>query len=313
MRDAGHLDIGPLRFLLRLGSAGTVRYSAPAYAGFFLPPGDLASPEAEFGSPAAQGGRDRPLCELPVEIVRRAAPIPSREPLWSGGKNWAVWEDGADLICCAGFHAREHARFECRVARDLSRAELALDPGLEGAGPETYESPLRYPVDQILSWGMLSRIGGALLHAAVAVRDGVGWVFAGRSGAGKSTLSALCHAEGFRILNDDRVLVFRRHDEWKVAGTPWHGSGRFAEAAEVPLGGIFFLRRAAEDRLESISAAQARLALMDVAAVPWFEDAWSQGILDGLDHLAQGVESCRFHFTKTSAAVRVLETTGVPA
>ena len=293
MRAVGHLDIGPLRFLLRLGSAGAVRYSAPGYRGFFND--DVAS------------ARPGPLCKMPVEIVHRTVPIPAREPLWRGGRNWAVWEDGADLICCAGFHAREHARFSCRVARDLSRAELALDPELEGTGSETVESPLRYPVDQILSWGLLSRIGGSLLHAAAAVRDGVGWVFAGHSGAGKSTLSALCHAAGFRILNDDRVLVFRRGGEWKVAGTPWHGSGRFAEAAEAPLGGVLFLQQAAEDRLESISAAQARLALLDVAAVPWFEEAWSQGILDGLEQLLQGVESCRFHFTKTLSAVRVLE------
>ena len=291
MRDVGHLDIGPLRFSLRLGFAGTLRYSAPAYGGFF--------------SGGLGGVRFEPLCKMPVEILRRAAPLPARKPLWSGGKNWAVWEAGADLICCAGFQGRETARFSCRVARDLSRAELSIDP--EMAAGETCESPLVYPLDQILSWGLLSRIGGSLLHAAVAVKDGVGCVFAGHSGAGKSTLAALCHAEGWRILNDDRAMVFRRGGEWRVAGTPWHGSGRFAEAAEVPLGGLFFLQQAVADRLEPVSPSQARMALLDVAAVPWFEEDWSQRILDGLEDLVQGVECARFHFTKLPAAVRLLE------
>lgn len=151
---------------------------------------------------------------------------------------------------------------------------------------------------------MLARIGGALLHAAVAVNDGVGHVFTGRSGAGKSTISALLRAEGWRVLNDDRVVVFRRGGAWRVAGTPWHGSGRFAEAAEVPLAGIHFLQQAAECRRESMAASQIRLALLDVTAVPWFEDSWSQGILDGLDRLAREVEVDRFHFAKTPAAAQ---------
>ena len=286
MRPAGHLDIGPLRFALRIHGPGSVRYSAPAYGGFWS------------HAPAA------PLLELPVDIVRRAQVVPAGVPLWQAGGHWAVWEEGADLVFHVGLQAPEKARSACRVARDLSRAELAIPPAAE-TGP-VLESPLRYPLDQMLSWGLLSRIGGALMHAAVAVKEGTGWVFTGRSGAGKSTISSLLRAEGYRVLNDDRAMVFRRGGEWRVAGTPWHGSGRFAEADEAPLGGIYFLQKAAGCRAESMSAAQARLSLLDVAAVPWFEDSWAQGTLDGLDRLAREIEIRRFHFTKTPAAVRAL-------
>lgn len=290
MRRVGHLDIGPLRLSLQTEFADAVRYPDPAYAGFFA--------AAESGVPV------RPLCEMPVELGFRSEAVPLGEPSWRGGRNWAIWESGADLIVRVGICAPEEMQVACRVARDLSRAELALHPAARSDGE--CEAPLRYPLDQILTWGMLARIGGALLHAAVAVRDGVGWVFAGHSGAGKSTLSGLCHAAGFRILNDDRVMVFRRAGEWRVAGTPWHGSGRFAEAAEVPLGGLFFLRQAPENRLEAISPAQARLELLNVAAVPWFEDEWSQGILDGLEALVQDGSCARFHFTKSPAAVQAV-------
>jgi hypothetical protein len=225
--------------------------------------------------------------------------------LWRAGGHWAAWEEeGGELVFHVGLEAPEESRLSCRVAPDLSRAELTVHRSAWQEG--LCESPLRYPLDQILSWGLLSTIGGALLHAAVAVKDGVGYVFTGRSGAGKSTLAALCHAEGWRILNDDRVMVFRRDGEWRVAGTPWHGSGRFAEAAEVPLGGVFLLKQAAENRIEPLEAAQARLALLDVAAVPWFAEEWSQGILDGLDRLVREVEPAHFHFTKTAEAVDAL-------
>ena len=287
MRSAGHLDIGPLRFELRTAERCAVRYSDPAYAGF-------------FAGESAQA----PLAELPVEVVRRAVALPAGEPLWQAGGHWAAWEDGADLVFHVGLRAPEAAKYACRVARDLPRAELAIPPAA-GTG-EILESPLRYPLDQILAWGMLARIGGALMHAAVAVKDGVGLIFTGRSGAGKSTISALLRAEGWRILNDDRVLVFRRGGEWRVAGTPWHGSGRFAEAAEAPLGGIHFLRKGADCRVEPLSAPEVRLALLDVAAVPWFEPIWSQRVLDGLDRLSREVQMSRLSFAKTSAVAQAL-------
>lgn len=297
MTPAGHLNVGPVQFAMRTEAGGSVGYSDPAYGGFFSEAvGRIVPVSRDPGSA---------LIELPVEIVRRAIAVPAGAPLWQAGGHWAVWEDGADLVFHVGLQVPEAMRYACRVARDLSRAELAVHPAAWPADG-MLAAPLRYPLDQILSWGLLSRVGGALLHAAVAVKDGRGYVFTGRSGAGKSTLSGLLHAEGWRIMNDDRVVVFRRGGAWRVAGTPWHGSGRFAEAAEAPLAGIYFLRQAAECRLEPMSAAPARMALLDVAAVPWFEDSWAQGILDGLDRLAGEVEIARFHFTKTADAVRAL-------
>lgn len=287
MKHAVQLDVGPLRFALRMAEPCAVRYSDPAYAGFF----------------SASAG-EVPLAEMPVDVVRGAVAPPAGEPLWRAGDHWAVWGDGAELVFHVGLRAPASAQRSCRVARDQSCAELKLPSSVWADG--ACEAPLRYPLDQVLSWGLLARIGGALLHAAVAVKDGRGWVFTGRSGAGKSTISALLRAEGWRILNDDRVVVFPRAGEWRVAGTPWHGSGRFAEAAEVPLAGIHFLDKAAECRRDVLPAAQARLALLDVAAVPWFEETWSQGILDGLDRLTRAVEIARFHFPKTPQAARAL-------
>lgn len=276
-----------------------MRYAAPAFAGF-------------FSADAPRAGTE-PLVELQMDVTIEKTSVPVRERLWQVGQSWAVWDDGADLLFLSGFHGQRSAFFGCRVARDLSRAALAMAPDLPGSIPGQIEAPLRYPLDQAVSWGLLSRIGGALLHAAVAVKDGVGHVFAGRSGAGKSTISGLLHAHGWRILNDDRVVVFRRAGEWRVAGTPWYGSGRFAEAAEAPLGGIYFLQQAPECRLEGILPAQARLALLDVAAVPWFAEEWSQGILNGLDRLTREVEISQFYFTKTPEAVQTLAGEGILA
>ena len=142
--------------------------------------------------------------------------------------------------------------------------------------------------------------------AALDVYAGEAVALAGRSGAGKSTLANLCHEAGWRILNDDRVLVYPQGGAWRVAGTPWHGSGRFAVAASVPLAGLLLLHQDTTERLVALTPSTARLALLDVAAVPWFEDDWAQTALNGLDQMLGSVAVRRFHFTRQPTAVAAL-------
>jgi hypothetical protein len=284
-RSVRQLNIGPVRFGLEGEGSSAVEYSGWAYRHFF--------------SRNAAEGNSRPLVEMSVELVAAGLEMPSDTPYYECGSNWAVWPDGEGWLFCSRYAGRERPLFSCRVSKDLDRATLYVDGGLSDA-------PLRYPLDQVLTWGLLARCGGVLMHSAIAVRDGQALVFAGRSGAGKSTLSALCRAEGWRILNDDRVIVFQRDGEPRAAGTPWHGSGCFAEADEVRPAGIFLLTQSDTERLERVPPQTAKLELLDVTSIPWFEDDWSQGALDALDALVETVPVYRFYFTNTPSAARAL-------
>jgi hypothetical protein len=104
----------------------------------------------------------------------------------------------------------------------------------------TYEPELRAMENYIrcaVAWCAAER-GGALVHAASAVRHGRGYLFYGESGAGKSTLSA-SGARG-RVVSDDLSLVLPREDGGlDLVGTPFRGTyeggppvvGRFPLAA----------------------------------------------------------------------------------
>ena len=281
-----HLNIGPIRFVLYGESLPRMRYSASGYDGFFL-----KNVQAK-GLP--------PLVELPVRIVQQGLELPEEAPLYESGKNWSVWPEEAGWLFCSRYVHRERPVFSCRISRTMDRATLYVDG-------DVADAPLRYPLDQILSWGLLARCGGVLMHSAVAVKDGVGWVFSARSGGGKTTLSELCHQAGWRILNDDRVMVFKREGEWRVAGTPWHGSGRFSEAAEVPLGGVLFIEKAEREQLEPMTEHDRRYALLDVAAVPWFEDDWAQRALNAADLFTREAAFRCFRFSRSPLAVQALE------
>lgn len=286
MIDAGQLRIGPVAYPVRTQEGVAVAYSDPAYQSFWR----------------SAGSTGDALAVLPVTFAHGKQTIPAGHPVYAGGRNWAIWQDGKDMIFCSGFHEQACAQYFCRVDRALTAATVYADPDRD-----TSATPLRYPLDQFLSWGLLGRCGGFILHGAVAVKDGMGWVFTGRSGAGKSTISGLLHAAGWRILNDDRVIIYPREGRLRVAGTPWHGSGRFAEDAEVDLAGICFIHKSTVNQVVSTTSGEAKMAMLDVAAIPWFEDDWSTPALHALDYVAAQASFFHLHFTRSPVAAEVFE------
>ena len=115
--------------------------------------------------------------------------------------------------------------------------------------------------------------GGVLLHGALAEKDGIGVILAAPGGTGKTTASARLLAP-WRSLCDDATLVVRdsRGDCW---AHPWPTWSRFQRGEPggtwdvqkaVPLRGIFFLSRAAEDRAEPVGPGHAVSLLVECAA-----------------------------------------------
>jgi hypothetical protein len=90
----------------------------------------------------------------------------------------------------------------------------------------------------------LPEVGGFLLHAAGLVRNGKGYLFAGKSGAGKTTVTRLSAPEAV-VLNDDFTLVRLSSEGVTVHGTPFYGEyGMGGANIGAPLAGIYFLSKA---------------------------------------------------------------------
>ena len=115
--------------------------------------------------------------------------------------------------------------------------------------------------------------GGILLHGALAERDGMGVILAAPGGTGKTTASGRLPAP-WRSLCDDTTLVVR-DPQGNYRAHPWptwsrflfggSGDGSWDVQHAVPLGGIFFLSRAAEDRVEPVGGGQAVSLLVECA------------------------------------------------
>ncbi len=112
--------------------------------------------------------------------------------------------------------------------------------------------------------------GGALIHGALAERDGVGVILAAAGGTGKTTASNRFPAP-WRSLCDDTTLVVL-DSQGNYWAHPWPTWSRFLAGGPggtwevqraVPLKGIFFLSRATHDRTERLGTGHAVSMLVE--------------------------------------------------
>lgn len=139
-----------------------------------------------------------------------------------------------------------------------------LDPALRHGHIRQAASP--YAIDaafRILHSLLLAKEGGILVHAASAVRNGRAFLFAGVSGAGKTTITRLAPPDVTRLT--DEISYLRREGEGYVAfGTPFAGElGQPGENVRAPLAALYLLAQGTENRIDSVSDADATRALLE--------------------------------------------------
>ena len=114
--------------------------------------------------------------------------------------------------------------------------------------------------------------GGLLLHGALAVHDGAGFILAGPSGIGKSTASRRLPAP-WLPLSDDCALVVRDANGlyWAHPWPTWsrlrdHGPvASWPVEQAVPLKALLFLTQSSSDRAEPVTATPATALIMESA------------------------------------------------
>jgi len=110
---------------------------------------------------------------------------------------------------------------------------------------------------------ILARMGGFLLHASSAIRNGRVFLFSGVSGAGKTTIVRLA-PPNTSLLSDDISCVIHRRDSYNAVGTPFYCElGRPGENLEAPIKTLYLLAQGSENRTESLERAAAVRGLLE--------------------------------------------------
>jgi len=224
-----------------------------------------------------------------------------RKPPWAIYKKEDSWiylgispqQDDRSLHCVAVFNS-DHTR--ARIYND--KEEIFLKGGLS--------SLTLFPSDQILLARILADRQGCYLHSCGVIFDGKGLLFAGHSEAGKSTMATMLKGKA-QILCDDRIIVRRQPDGFKIYGTWSHGDVPDVSGNSVPLKAILFLEKSKENRIIKINDNQEIVKrILSCLIKPFVTVDWWDKTLLLLDNMAQEVPCYVLKFDKSGKAVNLL-------
>lgn len=287
------LSIGPLSLSLSAATGVTLEAWPAVYDPFMA---------------AVAGLADTERMEMALRVESGSLPgLLEARPVFDAQGTWALLRgEGTRFIV----HAPEglaRARWAAALPEAMTSAtvSVAADPALP-AGVRRW--PLQYPLDQVLIMYRCAQRGhGVLVHAAGLEVDGRLYLLAGRSGAGKSTLSRLLVQAGLgRVLNDDRLLLWRHAAGPMGYSTPWPGTERIARQASAPLAAILFLEHGTDNTFHPLAPRAALEALLPLLSMLWFEPDLAARQLDVAAALVADVPACRWSFTPDAGALHAL-------
>ena len=170
-----------------------------------------------------------------------------------------------------------------------------------------------FPTDQILLARVLGDRQGFFLHSAGAILNGQGVLFVGHSEAGKSTITQmLLDAEesikrisgdyDLVILCDDRNIVRKKLDGWRVYGSWSHGDIPNISAESAPLQAICFLEQASTNKLIPLNKnSDIYHRLLACLIKPFVTADWWDKTLRLVENFGAEVPCYRMQFDKSGA------------
>ncbi len=175
-----------------------------------------------------------------------------------------------------------------------------------------------FPTDQIWLAPLLADRQALLLHSAAAILNGAGFMFVGHSETGKSTTVTLLknaaqpgafHAPLLQaeILCDDRNIVRRWTDGWRVHGTWSHGEVPDVSPSSAPLHAILFLQQDTCNEIVPLtSRKEIWTRLLATLIKPLTTAEWWRKELDVLEQIVHEIPCYVMHFDKTGRIVAEL-------
>ena len=163
-----------------------------------------------------------------------------------------------------------------------------------------------FPSDQILLARILADREGFYLHSCGVNFEGKGLLFVGHSEAGKSTMATMLKGKA-GILCDDRIIIRKRAEGFRIYGTWSHGDVPDVSANSAPLTAIMFLEKAEENKIIPITdKKEAAKRILTCLIRPFVTVDWWDKTLLVVDKVVKAVPCYILKFDKSPEVVNIL-------
>jgi len=164
-----------------------------------------------------------------------------------------------------------------------------------------------FPTDQILLARILADREGLYLHSCGVNFNGKGLLFAGHSEAGKSTIAKMLKGKA-EILCDDRMIVRKQPDGFKIYGTWSHGDVKDISAGSAPLKAILFLEKSDKNQIARLNdKKEINKRILSCIIRPFITVDWWEKTLVVIDAIIDMIPCYKLYFDKSGGIVNILK------
>ncbi len=154
------------------------------------------------------------------------------------------------------------------------------------------------PTDQIFLSQVLSLRNGCYYHSDGMIINGNGYLFMGHSGAGKSTIATMLQDKG-EILCDDRMIVRKLDEGYKIYGNWSHGTLPIVSASSAFLKAIFFLNQSETNIIEPVNKTMDKVkTLISCMIKPLNSGKWWNSSLNLIEDISTSIPCYNLFFNK---------------
>ncbi len=144
---------------------------------------------------------------------------------------------------------------------------------------------------------------GFLLHAAGVINDGRGYIFPGRSGSGKTTITEL--SKGMVILSDDRIIIRKTANSYRVFSTPFWWDFRNASNVSAELHRILLLKQDREVYYKKVGYSEAVSELLTCTFVRGLLVPYVQHVMHLVSDMVNQTDLYEMHFVRDNSFWRI--------
>lgn len=236
--------------------------------------------------------------DISIRFLRGEPEIRDAQKLFESLHIWSLYSSNGTLIIKI-YEEMPGLERILVIPSELNSADLYFP-----FSTDTAVDPFSGPTMELLMINYLAQGRGVILHGCGIEKDGEGILFIGESGAGKSTMANLWNADGgIEILSDDRVILRKSGEDFRMYGTPWHGEAQFVSPRRIKLKKMFFLRHAGQNEVHPLNGAESVQQLLKCSFPPFWDATGMNFTLDLFTDLATAVPCYRLGFKPDRSAI----------